>query len=119
MEAQITFNNSKLLGEDINYTCPAFKELAKATLNSRFFNSSTSYLWRTDNNLERHQYYHETTHQTHARTEIQITSNNSRLLDEDINYTCPPFKELVKDTLNSRFFNSSTSYMQRTVILLG
>ncbi|KAF7260006.1 hypothetical protein EG68_02590 [Paragonimus skrjabini miyazakii] len=52
MEAEITFNNSMLVANGINYTCPPFKELVKASLDSRFFYSNTSYLWRTVNILD-------------------------------------------------------------------
>ncbi|KAF7234672.1 hypothetical protein EG68_11629 [Paragonimus skrjabini miyazakii] len=69
-------------------------------------------------NTERRQIYKEPTNQTLARMEARITFNNSRLVADGINYTCPPFKELVKATLNSRFFYSSTSYLWRRVNIL-
>ncbi|KAF6771672.1 hypothetical protein AHF37_09098 [Paragonimus kellicotti] len=46
MEAQIIFNNSMLVANGINYTCPPFKELVKAALTSEFYYNRTSYLWR-------------------------------------------------------------------------
>ncbi|KAF6773220.1 hypothetical protein AHF37_07497 [Paragonimus kellicotti] len=52
MEAQITFNNSMLVANGIDYTCPPFKELVKASLDSRFFYSNTSYLWKQVNILD-------------------------------------------------------------------
>ncbi|KAF7260804.1 hypothetical protein EG68_01588 [Paragonimus skrjabini miyazakii] len=69
-------------------------------------------------NTERRQIYNESTDKKTARMEAQITFNNSRLVAEGINYTCPPFKELVKATLNSNSFYSHTSYLWRGVNIL-
>ncbi|KAF5398572.1 hypothetical protein PHET_07816 [Paragonimus heterotremus] len=52
MAAQITFNNSMLAANGINYTCPPFKQLVKASLDSPFFYSNSSYLWKSVNILE-------------------------------------------------------------------
>ncbi|KAF7260007.1 hypothetical protein EG68_02591 [Paragonimus skrjabini miyazakii] len=41
MEVEITFNNSMLVANDIYHTCPPFKELDKASLDSPLFYSST------------------------------------------------------------------------------
>ncbi|KAA3671326.1 uncharacterized protein DEA37_0004235 [Paragonimus westermani] len=52
--------------------------------------------------------------------EADITFNNSMLAANGINYTCPPFKQLVKEFLNSRYFYSNTSHFtQPTNILAG
>ncbi|KAF8568723.1 hypothetical protein P879_09630 [Paragonimus westermani] len=45
MEVQITFNNSMLVAKGIDYTCPAFKELVKACLDSNYSYSRAPYLW--------------------------------------------------------------------------
>ncbi|KAF7233853.1 hypothetical protein EG68_12613, partial [Paragonimus skrjabini miyazakii] len=69
-------------------------------------------------NTERHQIYKEPTDQTLARMEAQITFNNSWLAASGINYTCPPFKQLVKVSLESPDFNSRTSYLWKPVNLV-
>ncbi|KAF7260802.1 hypothetical protein EG68_01586 [Paragonimus skrjabini miyazakii] len=52
MEAQITFNNSRLAASGINYTCPTFKQLVKASLDSLVFYSNKIYLWKSVNLVE-------------------------------------------------------------------
>ncbi|KAF8565433.1 hypothetical protein P879_10888 [Paragonimus westermani] len=67
---------------------------------------------------ERRRIYREPQHQTFTRMEAQITFNNSMLAANGINYTCPPFKVLVTESLNSRFFHSNTSYLWIPVNIL-
>ncbi|KAF8562947.1 hypothetical protein P879_11692, partial [Paragonimus westermani] len=67
---------------------------------------------------ERRKIYQEKRSQPITRMEAQITFNNSMLAANGINYTCSPFKELVKESLNSRFFHSDTSYFWRSVNIL-
>ncbi|KAA3673157.1 uncharacterized protein DEA37_0000650, partial [Paragonimus westermani] len=186
MEADITFNNSMLAANGINYTCPPFKQLVKEFLNSRYFYSNTSHFTQPTNILgslfsgilyhnaslvrdteklvkenksmqvqadvcrqfisslvhkqvrkqfvsflrldpnngsyiktERRKIYQETRYKTFTRMEADITFNNSMLAANGINYTCPPFKQLVKEFLNSRYFYSNTSHFTQPTNILG
>ncbi|KAF6771036.1 hypothetical protein AHF37_10586 [Paragonimus kellicotti] len=70
-------------------------------------------------NTERRNIYREPTDPTLTRMEAQITFNNSMLVANGINYTCPPFKELVNASLNSKFYFNRTIYLWREVRILG
>ncbi|KAF5400201.1 hypothetical protein PHET_06253 [Paragonimus heterotremus] len=54
-------------------------------------------------NTEQHKIYEEPMDKTLTRMAAQITFNNSMLAANGINYTCPPFKQLVKASLDSLF----------------
>ncbi|KAF5399100.1 hypothetical protein PHET_06749 [Paragonimus heterotremus] len=69
-------------------------------------------------NTERRNIYQETRYKLFTRMEAQITFNNSMLMANGINYTCPPFKQLVKASLDSPFFRSNTSFLGNPVNIL-
>ncbi|KAF7258612.1 hypothetical protein EG68_03889 [Paragonimus skrjabini miyazakii] len=69
-------------------------------------------------NTERRKIYRETRFQRFTRMEAQITFNNSMLMANGINYTCPPFKQLVKASLDSGYFRSNTSFLGYPVNIL-
>ncbi|KAF7234781.1 hypothetical protein EG68_11714 [Paragonimus skrjabini miyazakii] len=69
-------------------------------------------------NTEQRRIYSGPNRQIPIRMEAQITFNNSMLVANGINYTCPPFKELVKASLESVFFYSLTSYFREPISIL-
>ncbi|KAF5395462.1 hypothetical protein PHET_12169, partial [Paragonimus heterotremus] len=47
-------------------------------------------------NMEQRKIYEEPTNRSRRRMEATIKFNNSMLIANGINYTCPPFKEIVR-----------------------
>ncbi|KAF5395261.1 hypothetical protein PHET_12486, partial [Paragonimus heterotremus] len=66
-------------------------------------------------NMKRRKIYEEPTNRSRTQMEARITFNNSMLIANGINYTCPPFKEIVRASLESRSFSTPKIHFGRGV----